>query len=107
GGPGMATAPGRACVADRRFPVFRLLSHCYFLGPIGGESRSRRLHARPQIAGGKLTSWRHDGSRLGPARTCATEKKKFHGWGVAAVVFFIVVYNAGCGGARLRPKPKI
>src|SRR5262245_19413099 len=84
--PAMATGPGRACVADRRFPVFRLFSHCYFLGPIGGESRSRRLHARPQIAGGNLTSWRHDGSRLGPARTCATEQTAFDGRGVASAV---------------------
>src|SRR5262249_45146917 len=74
--PAMATAPGTCLRCGSPFPVFRLLSHCYFLGPIGGESRSRRLCARPQIAGGRLTSWRHDGSRLGPARTCATEKTK-------------------------------
>src|SRR5262249_49932205 len=69
------------------FPVFRLLSHCYFSwARRRRELQAAALRTTPDCRR-RLTYWRHDESRLGPARTCAAEKKKFHGWGMAAVVF--------------------
>src|SRR5262245_31404038 len=44
------------------------------------EPQSAALRTTPDCRR-RLTSWRHRESRLGPARTCAAEKKKFHGLG--------------------------
>src|SRR5262245_3079283 len=87
------------------FPHFDCYLIVIFLGARGRrEPQAAALRTTPDCRR-RLTSWRHDESRLGPARTCAAEKKKLHGWGWPPL-FFVVVYNAGCGGSRLQSQPK-
>src|SRR5262249_44325650 len=84
----MATAKGTCLRCGSPVsPYFDCYLIVIFLGPVGDASCRRRPCARPPDCRRRLTYWRHDESRLGPARTCAAEKKKFHGWGMAAVVF--------------------
>src|SRR6516225_324625 len=86
------------------FPHFDCYLIVIFLGAHRRrEPQSAALRTTPDCRR-RLTSWRHDESRLGPTRTCAAEKKKFHDWGWPPL-FFVVVYNAGCGGLRLQPQP--
>src|SRR5262249_56321928 len=107
GAGGWGWARGRGCAADRRFLVFRLLSHCYFSwGPsamraeVGGSAHDPRLQeeANPLETRRKSIRARRSpalprrrASRLGDGRPC----------------FSPVIYNAGCGGSRLQPQPKV
>jgi len=100
-------ARARPCVADRRFPAFRLLSHCYFLGARRRRERqSAALRTTPDCRR-RLTSWRHDESGLGPARTCAAEKKKFHGLGDGRHCFRLILTMRVVADQGLQLQPMV
>src|SRR5262245_15350718 len=97
--------PGRACVADRRFPVFRLLPHCYF-SHRRREPKSAALRTTPDCRReANVLETRRKSIGLSAHLRYREEKVSWLGGGRRC--FFIVVYNAGCGGSRLQPQPKV
>src|SRR5262245_24804939 len=78
---------GRACVADRRFPAFRLLSHCYFAwGPsatraaVGGSAHDPRWQEEANVLETPRKS-------IGPSAHMRRREEKVSWFGVAAIVF--------------------
>ena len=97
----------RACAADRRFPASRLLSHCYFSwgrsatrAAVGGSAHDRRLQEEANALETRRKSiW----SRRAPA----LPRRKSFIVGGRPPLFFVVAYNAGCGGSCLQLQPKV
>src|SRR5262252_4858592 len=98
---------GRACAADRRFPVFRLLSHCYFsFARRRREPKSAALRTTPDC-GRRLTHWRRDKSRFGRGAHLRCREEELQGWETAVTVFPLLFTMRVVGTLRLQLQPTV